>query len=177
MLYPVYKGTLERFVPGLIDDSIWLRDGTIDESKDLGRSLDYLETRNDIDMQKLAYLGQSWGSEVAPMMLASESRIRTAVLLSGGMASMFGALPEINAANFLGRVRIPILMVNGVYDTILPPETSQQPMFERWGTARANKRYAQVASGHWVTAPEVRNETIREVLRRGWTTSWGKPAR
>jgi cephalosporin-C deacetylase-like acetyl esterase len=176
MLYPVYKGTWERFVPGSIDDPIWVRDGTIDDSKDLGRSLDYLETRNDIDMQKVAYLGQSWGGEVAPILLASENRVRTAVLLSGGMASMFGALPEINAANFLGRVRIPILMVNGAYDTILPPETSQQPMFERWGAARANKRYAQVASGHWVTAPEVRNETIREVL------SWlddklGKPAR
>ena len=79
-------------------------------------------------------------------------------------------------ALFLGHVRIPILMVNGTYDTILPPETSQQPMFERWGAERANKRYVQVASGHWVTAPEVRNETVREVL------SWlddklGKPAR
>jgi len=163
-------------VSGSADDPILVRDTTIADSKDLGRSLDYLETRKDIDMQKLAYLGQSWGSEVAPMLLASESRIRTAVLLSGGMASMFGALPEINAANFLGRVRIPILMVNGAYDMILPPDTSQEPMFERWGAVRANKRYKQVASGHWVNAPEVRNETIREVL------SWlddklGKPAR
>jgi cephalosporin-C deacetylase-like acetyl esterase len=176
ILYPVYKGTWERFVPGSTDDPILVRDTTIAESKDLGRSLDYLETRKDIDMQKLAYLGQSWGGEVAPMLLASESRIRTAVLLSGGMSSIFGALPEINAVNFLGRVRIPTLMVNGTYDVILPPDTSQAPMFERWGADRANKRYKQVAAGHWVTAPEVRSETIREVL------SWlddklGKPAR
>jgi pimeloyl-ACP methyl ester carboxylesterase len=110
------------------------------------------------------------------MLLASESRIRTAVLLSGGMATFFGVLPEINAANFLGRVRIPILMVNGAYDMILPPDTSQEPMFERWGTDRAHKRYTKVAAGHWVTAPEVRNETVREVLT--WLDDkLGKPAR
>jgi hypothetical protein len=85
MLHPVYKGTWERFVPGSTDDPIWVRDGTIEDSKDLGRSLDYLETRNDIDMQKVAYLGQSWGSEVAPIPLASESRVRMAVLLSHGV--------------------------------------------------------------------------------------------
>jgi pimeloyl-ACP methyl ester carboxylesterase len=86
------------------------------------------------------------------------------VLLSGGLASFFGALPEINTVNFLGRVKIPILMVNGRYDTILPPETAQEPMFHRWGATAANKRYVIVASGHQINIPEVRNEMIREVL-------------
>jgi formylglycine-generating enzyme required for sulfatase activity/predicted esterase len=176
MCYPVYKGTWERYVRVSQDDAIAVRDVTIADSKDLGRSLDYLETRNDIDMQNVAYLGYSWGGEVAPMLLASENRIKTAVLMSGGMASFFGPLPEINAVNFLGRVRIPILMVNGAHDMILPPDTSQEPMFERWGTNRASKRYTKVAAGHWVTAPEVRNETVREVLT--WLDDkLGKPAR
>lgn len=164
MLYPIYKGTYERITAISDQDPVQVRDGTIAVSKDLGRSIDYLETRKDVDIQKLAYLGVSWGAETAPMLLAAESRIRTAVLLSGGLASFFGALPEINTVNFLGRVKIPILMVNGRYDTILPPETAQEPMFHRWGATAANKRYVIVASGHQINIPEVRNEMIREVL-------------
>jgi dienelactone hydrolase len=164
MLYPIHTGTYERTTAISDEDPIQVRDGTIAVSKDLGRSIDYLETRKDVDIQKLAYLGVSWGAETAPMLLAAESRIRTAVLLSGGVASFFGALPEINTVNFLGRVKIPILMVNGRYDTILPPETAQEPMFHGWGATAANKRYAMVASGHQINIPEVRNEMIREVL-------------
>ena len=76
----------------------------------------------------------------------------------------FGALPEINTVNFLGRVKIPILMVNGRYDAILPPETAQEPMFRLWGTTPANKKYVTVASGHAVNTTEVRNDVVREVL-------------
>jgi eukaryotic-like serine/threonine-protein kinase len=164
MLYPIYKGTYERFIEVADEDPIQVRDGTIAISKDLGRSIDYLETRKDIDIQRVAYLGVSWGGETAPMLLAAESRIRTAVLLSGGMASFFGALPEINTVNFLGRVKIPVLMVNGRYDTILPPETAQEPMFSLWGATPANKKYVTVASGHGVNTPEARNDVVREVL-------------
>jgi formylglycine-generating enzyme required for sulfatase activity/predicted Ser/Thr protein kinase len=102
MLYPIYKGTYERYVPGSPDDPIQVRDETIAVSKDFGRSIDYLETRKEIDSAKLAYLGSSWGAETAPIVLGVENRVKTAVLLSGGMNSFFGALPEINAVNFLG---------------------------------------------------------------------------
>jgi serine/threonine protein kinase/formylglycine-generating enzyme required for sulfatase activity/dienelactone hydrolase len=174
MLYPIYKGTYERFVPGSADDAIQVRDETIAASKDLGRSIDYLSSRKDIDSEKLAYLGASWGAEVSPIVLAVESRLKTAVLLSGGMNSFYGALPEINAVNFLGRVKIPILMVNGRYDSILPVETAQTPMFRLIGTPAADKRHVILISGHSVNSPEVRNETIREVL--SWLDRYlGKP--
>jgi dienelactone hydrolase len=174
MLYPIYKGTYERYFATSMDDPIQIRDGTIAVSKDLGRSIDYLEIRKDIDSSKLAYLGSSWGSEVAPILLAVERRLKTAVLLSGGMASFYGALPEINSVNFLGRVKIPVLMVNGQYDAILPVETAQDPMFQLWGTPAADKRHVMLPSGHTVNAPAVRNGTIREVL--GWLDRYlGKP--
>lgn len=174
MLYPIYKGTYERFVPGSANYPIQVRDETIAASKDLGRSIDYLSRRKDIDSEKLAYLGASWGAEVSPIMLAVESRLRAAVLLSGGMNSFFGPLPEINAVNFLGRVKIPILMVNGRYDSILPVETAQSPMFSLLGTPAADKRHVILSSGHSVNSPEVRNDTIREVL--SWLDRYlGKP--
>ena len=45
-------------------------------SKDLGRTLDYLEIRKDIDNARLAYLGFSLGGAEGPMLLAMEKRIK-----------------------------------------------------------------------------------------------------
>lgn len=49
VVYPVYKGTYERSAapPGL--DTVAGRDTLIQDSKDLGRSLDYVETRPEFD--------------------------------------------------------------------------------------------------------------------------------
>jgi pimeloyl-ACP methyl ester carboxylesterase len=164
MLYPIYKGMLERYVPVTVRDPISIRDATVSWRKDLGRSIDYLQTRRDIDSSKLAYMGSSLGSEAGPIFLATEARLRIAVLLSGGLSEYFGALPEVNAVNFLPRVKIPVLMVNGKYDSILPVEQSQESMFQLLGTPASNKRHVLLASGHAVAGPEVRNDVIREVL-------------
>lgn len=85
MLYPIYKGTYERCL-AIPRSPIGIRDATIVARKDLGRSIDYLETRKDIDPSKLAYLGISMGAEIAPVLLALEDRIKVAVLLSGGFS-------------------------------------------------------------------------------------------
>ena len=59
VLWPIYKGTYERgdelkwYFP---DTSTSYRDHVIHWSKDLGRSIDYLESRPDIDRNKLAIL-------------------------------------------------------------------------------------------------------------------------
>jgi len=164
MLYPIFKGTYERFAGAPSVEPVAIRDTAIQWRKDLGRSIDYLLTRPDIDGSKLTYLGRSLGSEVAPLFLAVERRFAAAVLLSGGLTPFFGKLPEINAVNFLPRVTTPVLMVNGRYDSILPVELAQQPMFQRLGTPVAHKRHVIVETGHAVLFPEVRNEVIREVL-------------
>ena len=164
MVYPIFKGTFERYRGRPSTDPIAIRDYLITWRKDLGRTLDYLQTRTDIDASKIAYMGNSMGAEIAPMLLATEPRVSVAVLLSGGLSLFFGKLPEINAINFLPRVRIPVLMVNGAYDSILPVATSQEPMFQRLGTSPAQKRHVVFKSGHAVTVPEVRNDLVREVL-------------
>ena len=53
-------------------------------SKDLGRTLDYLETRTDIDSTKMAYHGFSFGGAVASVLLSVEKRFQAAILSSGG---------------------------------------------------------------------------------------------
>jgi len=58
VMFPVYKGTFERDDDLKSDypntSSSW-RDHVVAWSKDLGRSIDYLETRPEIDRSKLAY--------------------------------------------------------------------------------------------------------------------------
>ncbi len=66
VLFPIYKGTFER--GGGPEPIYWpntsssYRDDVIFWSKDLSRSIDYLETRQDINRNALAYEGDSWGA-------------------------------------------------------------------------------------------------------------------
>jgi dienelactone hydrolase len=162
LLAPVYKSTFERR-DSLKDDvpnmTAFYRDHLIAWGKDLRRSVDYLETRPDIRHDSLAYLGLSWGSQLAPVMLAVEDRFKAAILESGGL-EFAKTLPEADPFNFVTRVRIPVLMLNGRYDHFFPVETSQRPLFNLLATPPADKRYVIYETGH---APP-RKELIRESL-------------
>jgi dienelactone hydrolase len=162
MLYPVYKGTLDRYVK-MAPGPIAMRDMTIMWHKDLSSSIDYLETRSDINAQKLAYMGHSMGTRFAPMMLAMEPRIKAAVLLAGAMRPV-GALPEVDPINFLPRVRIPVLYVTGKYDSGYPVDVAQKPFFDLLGTPSRDKRHVLLPVGHAILVPEVRSVVAREVL-------------
>lgn len=81
MLFPVYKGTYERG-PSLGASILELRDLMLAWRKDLGRSLDYLETRPDIDRERIAYYGQSLGAGAGIVLTARKRRCRVMVLLA-----------------------------------------------------------------------------------------------
>ena len=122
LLYPVYKSTYER--GDVLRDAhpsttAVFRDHMIMWSKDVGRSIDYLESRPDIARDRLGFLGLSWGSAMAPLFLALEPRIKAAVLLGPGFF-MQAALPEADPVNFAPRVRMPVLMLNGRFDFLFP---------------------------------------------------------
>jgi formylglycine-generating enzyme required for sulfatase activity/dienelactone hydrolase len=162
LLLPIYKGTHQRsddFTDDTEPLSASYRDHTIAWAKDLSRSVDFLETRKDIDREKLAYLGFSWGGEVAPVMLAVEDRFKAAILVSGGL-DPYRTLPEAEPFNFASRVRIPVLMLNGRYDHRFPVEASQLPFFRSLGTPEKDKKHVIYESGH---SPP-RKEYIRESL-------------
>jgi dienelactone hydrolase len=116
-------------------------------SKDLGRTIDYLETRKDLRADTLAYFGLSWGSTQAPIMISMESRIKAAVLVAGGFDPS-NTLPEADPLNFASHVKAPVLMLNGRYDYGYPTETSQKPMFRLLGTPPRNKRHVVFEAGH-----------------------------
>ncbi len=138
VLYPVYKGTFERSnesltaVLGSDLNSHQYSELLVQEVKDFRRCIDYLETRPDINATRLAYYGMSWGGIVGAIIPAVEERLRVSVLLAGGFEG--GPRPEADPINYVTRVKVPTLMVNGRYDTILLCDTAQKPMFDMLGT-------------------------------------------
>jgi dienelactone hydrolase len=170
LVYPIYQGTYERRITGGRGPNV-LRDLLIQRGKDLRRSLDYLETRPDVDRSRVAFYGLSLGAQLGPLFLAIEPRFRTGVFLAGGFET-WDMPPESDPVNFAPHVRTPVLMVNGREDFDLPYATAQLPMFRMLGTPAAQKRHAVLEGGHIPLHP---NEAIRVVL--DWLDEQLGPAR
>lgn len=168
LAYPVYKGTYERRIPFSFAPNEW-RDIIVLSSKDLGRTVDYLEERPDIDATRLGYYGFSAGAAYGPIFTAIDSRFDAAVFLAGGLFGDF--LPEVNAVNFAPRSTVPTLMVNGREDFNIPFATSQEPFFRLLGTPDEHKRHARLPGGH---IPPDRLAIIEEVV--GWFDRYLGPA-
>ncbi len=157
LLYPVYQGTYERRQSTVVGDS-GRRDLQVQWAKDFFRAVDYLETRNDIDMGRLGYYSLSLGAYFGPIPVALEPRVKLAVFASGGMR--FNYPPEIQPANFSPRVKVPVLMVNG-RDDFQAPLGVQQRMYELLGTPLEHKRHVPLEGGH---VPSDWRGLIKEVL-------------
>jgi dienelactone hydrolase len=157
LVYPVYQSTYERRIPGPRGPAV-LRDVTIQRGKDLRRTIDYLETRPDIDASKIAFYGVSLGAQLGPEWLAIEPRFKTGVLMSGGFET-WNLPPEIEPMNYTPHVTVPVLMVNGREDFDLPYASAQLPMFQMLGSAQ--KKHAVFEGGHIPAKPQ---EPIKEML-------------
>jgi dienelactone hydrolase len=163
VLYPIYKGTFERrdaimaALSGPADSHQHL-EWHIQFVKDFKRSVDYLETRQDIDSKKLAYYGVSMGGIFGSMIPAVEERLKVSVLIGGGITG--GARPEANEINYVTRVKIPTLMLNGRYDTLALLETMSKPMFDLLGTPAPDKQQKLYDTDHIPPKNEIIKETL-----------------
>ena len=114
---------------------------------ELGRTIDYLTTRADIDARKLGWFGISFGAGPMLPLLAIEKRIGAAVLYSGGV----GLLSDLHASeqqyNYMPRVTQPVLMLNGRYDIDATPD-AQRRLFELLGTPADEKKQLLFEAGH-----------------------------
>ena len=162
VLYPVYKGTYQRrdsLTSDTQDTTNFWRDHVVMSAKDMRRGIDYLETRPDIDTGHLAYYGLSWGGALGGLLPAVEPRIKVNVLVVAGL-DFPRTRPEVEPLNFLPRITIPTLMINGRYDFFFPVESSQVPMFRLLGTPPEHKRHVIEEGSHDVP----RARLIQEVL-------------
>ena len=88
-----------------------------------------------------------------------EARLKTSIFYVGGLDD-YGLLPEASPINYVARVRIPILMLNGKYDMEFPYETKAKPMFDLLGTPKDQKVQKLYNTDHYIP----RNELIKETL-------------
>jgi formylglycine-generating enzyme required for sulfatase activity len=162
LVYPVYKGMYERSAgasPFAFAPQQW-RDLGVAWSRDLGRTLDYLETRGDVDMRRLAYYGFSAGAIYGPVFTAVDRRFAASVLLAAGLG-LARLPPEMAPVNFAPRARVPTLLIGGRDDFLMPIESQQRPLLRLLGAPDVDKRLAVLEGGH---IPSDRRAIVRETL-------------
>jgi len=162
-LYPVYKGTMERRDATLATihggaNSHLFTEYLIQLVKDFRRCIDYLESREDINSDKLAFYGMSWGAWLGAIIPAVEERLEVSVLLGAGLRG--SGRSEANEINYVTRVKTPTLMLNGRYDTLMPYETSIKPMFDLLGTPDERKELKLYQTDHIPPRIEFIKETL-----------------
>jgi len=153
VMCPVYKGTFDR-----IDEQepVVLEGHQTDEwfikwAKDFSRSIDYLETRSDIDSSSIGYYGFSLGGLMGGIIPAVEDRLKVNILIVGG-------LKGDRMISYVSRIKIPTLMLNGKYDFTYSLETSVKPFYDLLSTTK--KELFLYDTDHFVP----KNEMIKEVL-------------
>ena len=170
VVYPVFAGTFERGgrrPTGPVSH----RDLIIAQIRDLRRTVDYLETRSDIDHGRLMLHALSYGGWRAPFALALDDRLKAAIILSAGIVPNEGHLPEVQLQNYLPRVTQPVLLITGRDDFGFPLESSQKPFYKLLGTTPDRKRHRVFEWGH---IPPHDPDLIRAHL--DWTDRWLGPA-
>jgi len=154
VLYPIYKGTFERSIEllSIEPESFEYAELKTQIVKDFKRSIDYLETRDDINTDKIALYGMSWGAGEGPIFSAVEDRIKTNIYVSGGLGLKLR--PEVWPINYYSRVKAPTIMLNGRYENQIRIKT----MYDLIGTP--DKKLVLFESHH--IPPH--NDLVREIL-------------
>jgi len=158
LVFPVYKGTYERWadIPGINAR----RDVTIASEKDFSRAIEFIDTRADLDHDRIGFYGDSRGGIIGVILTALEPRLKVSVLLGAGLPPL-QLPPEIDLLNFAPRVHVPTLMVAGRSDFLVPVQSAQVPLFRLLGVAHEHKRHTLFDGGH---APSQLSDVIREIL-------------
>ena len=168
VVYPIYYGTYERNTTG-VDGAMHMpfkeytnryTELCVKWVKDFKRTIDYLETRPDIDTAKIAYYGWSWGGRMGPVITATEPRVKASVLYLGGFLPDSYPRPEVDDLNYAPRVHVPTLLLSGKYDMIFPYEISVKPMFELLGTPPKDKLNKVYDTDHYIPRQELIKETL-----------------
>ena len=158
VVYPIYKGTYERSAPPPAPDTVAGRESLIQASKDLGRSIDYLETRADIDSKQIAYMGVSMGAAMGVVLTGVEERLKAVIFLDGGFYYE-KPLPGANQADFAPRIKAPTLMISGKFDWIF---LGKDALLQLISAPAADKKAVTLDTAHDVS--EQRTDLVREVV-------------
>jgi hypothetical protein len=118
---------------------------------DMQRAVDYLETRSDIDRQRIALWNTST-FEFGALFAAVDQRYTSVLFIGAGSHAAWRHVPpEVNPLHFAPHIRAPKLMLNGRYDDGTPERTSVEPLFR---LLREPKRRASFDGGH-IPPPQI----------------------
>ncbi len=162
LVWPAWKGSLNRMPsvrPGSPEEvlrsfknlySFWV--------SDTDKTIDYIESRDDLDSENIFYMGMSYGAIFNTHNLLFEERYKAAILYVGGAFPTYP--PLVEGINHLPRIKTPFLMLNGKQDYLVP-ESSAMFFYGATGTSEEDKKIIFYESGHW---PLPRNQMIKESL-------------
>lgn len=87
---------------------------------DYGAAATYLASRPDVDVNKLAYIGASWGAITGIPFVARDQRLKALVSVVGG-GGFFGVIPEdLDPARTIQQISPrPIMLINATQDQII----------------------------------------------------------
>ncbi|HET9708911.1 MAG TPA: bifunctional serine/threonine-protein kinase/formylglycine-generating enzyme family protein [Gemmatimonadales bacterium] len=162
----VLKGMAGRsFGPGWqqpAPSSVRFRDLLVLNATEVRRAIDYLETRSDIDMRRLSYVGLSFGAGSRLIFAAVDDRFHAVVLIGGGIDErMQPTLPEAANFNFAPYIKPPKLLLNGRDDEEHPWFTRALPL---WNLLREPKKLVLVDGAGHVPPVEARVPAINQFL-------------
>jgi eukaryotic-like serine/threonine-protein kinase len=131
----VLEGYIERLRPAgfvrPLSSTVEFAEIVAGRVTDLRRGLDYLETRKDLDMTRVAVLAPSAGSVLGLIVAALETRYHALVFIGAGIPATYrGISATANPINFASYIRAPKLIVQGRYDEDTPLRTATEPFFK-----------------------------------------------
>jgi dienelactone hydrolase len=135
---------------------------------DIRRAVDYLISRPDVDRNRIAYWGVSYGGAMGALVAGVEPRFKTLILTvaDGGLINHFTGpedvsgmfdqqLLPIEPIRFIGLARAPLLMQSGRTDVLVPPADAER--LQR--VAPADKQVTWYDAGHGLP-PEAHTERV-----------------
>jgi len=128
-------------------------------SVDMQRSLDYLETRPEIDAKKIAFWNNSQ-YEYGAVFAAVDPRYAADIFIGTALyRRILTVTPELNPLFFFPHIRAPKLLMNGLYDDTRPITRSEGI----WQLMREPKRREDFAGGH-IPPPEIAVPIVNRFL-------------
>jgi serine/threonine protein kinase/formylglycine-generating enzyme required for sulfatase activity/predicted esterase len=160
----VLKGYIERLQPGYVmpnRTSAEYLDRIVGRVTDLRRGLDYLATRKEVDMDKLAFFGPSAGAQIGLVLAAVEPRYKAVVMMGAGLSPV-PRVPEAMPSNFAPFIRAPKLIIQGRYDEDTPLKSRTEPLMK---VLAEPKELLVFDAGH-VAPPEVLLPALNKFLNQ-----------
>jgi pimeloyl-ACP methyl ester carboxylesterase len=145
-------------------NSVRFRDEMVRHATELRMGIDYLEERDDVDMDGLAYVSVSWGGGSRLGFAAVDDRFRAVVFIGGGIDERVKpTLPEADNVNFAPYIDVPKLLLNGRNDEEHPWYRRALPL---WTLLREPKELVLVEGAGHIPPLEARIPAINDFLDR-----------